>query len=143
MTHQDAGHYALKHPTKVIDENAAALLKKKSENKTISCLAVHGVAKELDIPPAEAGAQADLLELRLKKCRLGLFGHEPDGKNLDLEQAISNELDSAVKKGSQKGTISCIACWNIAKNLKLKRPEVASACEIKGIKIKPCQLGAF
>jgi len=39
--------------------------------------------------------------------------------------------------------LSCAAAWEIAGSLNISRTKVASACEAMGIKIKPCQLGAF
>ncbi len=144
MTHEDAGHYAKKHQDKKIDETISTALKNKSKNEKITCAAVHAVAEKLGILPREAGVQADLLELRLTKCSLGLFGYEPQWNILQKDLTISEELDNAINNAAAEDKkITCSACWKIAEELKIKKTDVASACEKKGLKIKQCQLGAF
>ena len=143
MTHEDAGHYAKKHKGQQPDERAACILKKKSNQGKISCAAAHAAAKELGITPAEAGIQADLLELRLTKCSLGLFGYEPNWTILQKDLPVSEELNTAIDAVSKDGRITCAACWKIAERLKMKKTDISSACEKKGLKIKKCQLGAF
>lgn len=144
MTHEDRGHYANKHSDKQMDPRAKKRLEASAKQGKITCASVHGAAKELGITPAEAGIQADLLELRLIRCSLGLFGYD-SGSNILLPpmETIPNELDALLDQASNDGRISCQECWNIAKTLKLKRVEISSACEAKGLRIKPCQLGAF
>jgi hypothetical protein len=39
--------------------------------------------------------------------------------------------------------LPCLAAWEIAEKLGIKRLDVCAACEHLRIKIKPCQLGAF
>ncbi len=143
MTHEDAGHYAKKHQNKKIDERIAVVLKNKAKNGKITCASVHAAAKELGIPPRETGIQADLLELKLTKCSLGLFGYEPEWNILQKDLTISEELDNAINNTAENKRITCSACWKIAEELKIKKTDVASACEKKGLKIKQCQLGAF
>ncbi len=143
MTHEDAGHYAKKHQDKKIDETIAMVLKNKAKNGKITCASVHAAAKELGILPREAGVQADLLELRLTKCSLGLYGYGPQWDILQKDFTISEELDNAINSAAENKRITCSACWKIADELKIKKIDVASACEKKGLKIKQCQLGAF
>ena len=145
MTHEDAGHYAKKHQGIEIDKTIEEKLKKNAENEKISCPIIHSIAKELSITPEKAGIQTDLLELRLNCCQLGLFGWEgePSGKLIDKSIQITDALEQELKTTTKDNRITCLECWDIAKILKLKRVDIASACESKGIKIKKCQLGAF
>lgn len=143
MTHEDAGHYAKKHQGVEIEENIEEKLKKNSEDEKISCPMIHSIAKTLSIPPKEVGIQADLLELRLCNCQLGLYGWEPSGKLIDENIHISDDLEKKLKEIVKDNRIICSECWDIAKELKIKKVDVASACEKKGIKIKKCQIGAF
>jgi hypothetical protein len=145
MTHEDAGHYAKKHQGIKIDKKIEEELKKSSENEKISCPIIHSIAKELSIKPEEAGIQTDLIELRLNNCQLGLFGWEgePSGKLIDKSIQISDTLEKELQTIIKDNRITCLECWDIAKKLKIKRLDVASACEKKGFKIKKCQLGAF
>ena len=143
MTHTDRGQYAKKHSNITIGPGAKNVLEENARDGKITCASVHGAAKKLGITPAEAGIQADLLELRLIRCSLGLFGYDNDTKILKSKDSIPEELDTMLDKASVDKRISCIDCWTIAKELKLKRIEVSSACEAKGLRIRPCQLGAF
>lgn len=143
MTHEDRGHYAGKHTGITLDRDICEHLEASRKDSTISCAAVHRIAGILDRPPLEVGTQADLMELRLVRCQLGLFGHHPHGKVLEEQFTIQPALDARLEETAVDGRLSCAECWEIAGALKIKRTDVASACEKKGIKIKFCQLGAF
>ena len=145
MTHEDAGHYAKKHQNIEIDNDIEEKLNKNSENGKISCPLVHSIAKSLSTTPEKIGIQADLLELRILHCQIGLFGWEQEssGKLLDKSIEISDALQQELKTTVKDNRITCSGCWDIAKTLKIKKLEVSSACEKKGIKIKKCQIGAF
>jgi len=75
MTHEDAGHYAAKHT--VGTEPAAEIteaVRDKIKDGHISCAAMHKIASDLKKTPAEVGVAVDLIEARLNKCQMGLFG---------------------------------------------------------------------
>jgi len=143
MTHEDAGHYALKHKDKIIDPDICSQIEKSARDGIISCSSVHKVARELELSPGEVGIQVDLMELRLKECCLGLFGYEPSGKNFDESIEVSQVLKDELGKISTNGRTTCIQCWNLARDLKIKHIDIGSSCEKLGMKIKGCQLGAF
>ena len=143
MTHEDAGHYAKKHQNVEIDKDIEEKLKKNAEKGNISCPLVHSIANKLSTTPDKIGIQADLLEMRILHCQIGLFGWEPLGKLIDKKIEISKTLEQEIEKTIDNNRITCLGCWDIAKKLKIKKLDVASACEKKGIKIKKCQIGAF
>lgn len=144
MTHLDRGHYAKKHAdTNLINPVAETLLKTEAKNEKITCVAVHRIAKELGITPADAGVQVDLLELRLIRCSLGLFGYGKGVKMIKPVDSVAQDLENLLDQASDDGRISCKDCWRIAKELKVSRIDVSSACEFKKLRIRPCQLGAF
>ncbi len=143
MTHEDAGHYAMKHHQKSLDPAISSHLEKSALDGTITCASVHRVAQSLDLSPGEVGIQMDLMELRLQECCLGLFGYEPTGKNFNKDIKVSQPFNEELEKISPEGRTTCVQCWDIARNFKIKRLDVGSACEKLGIKIKQCQLGAF
>ncbi len=143
MTHEDRGHYAKKHQGKAIDENISKKILSLAENKNLTCAAAHRIAKDLDIPPGDIGIQTDLMEFRITKCQLGLFGYFPEPKKINPDIEISEDLTAALAKTINDNRISCRQCWEIAHSLKIKKVDLGSACEKKDIKIKFCQLGAF
>ncbi len=145
MGHEDAGHYAAKHPEGTEpDPKIAEAVKNKMENGRIKCAAAHKIAEETGASPAEVGQTMDLLECRLTKCQMGLFGHgHENSKLVKPAESIPSDMEEAVRNSMEDGRISCANCWNIAEKLNRTRMETADACEKLGIKVSPCQLGAF
>ena len=93
--HQEG--YAGKHPeSAVLEENVASALRKAVENGRISCAAAHGVAKDLGQSPADIGMALDLMEVRLIRCQLGLFGYTPEKRIVKKP----NQWDARWKKKS-------------------------------------------
>lgn len=143
MTHEHEGHYSSKHPADAaFDPALAAAIREKQEAGCVACASAFTVAREHEISPAEVGKTIDLLDLRLVKCQLGLFGY-PDNKAVTPADTIPSPLQAAIQSRSDEGRLSCRACWEIAEAQHLPKMTVSAACEALGIKIKPCQLGAF
>jgi hypothetical protein len=144
MTHEDSGHYAAKHLKDTpIDPAIAEAIKAKSVEGNISCAAAHNIAQQRVVSPARIGQTIDLLELRINKCQMGLFGYVPEKKIVQPSKTISDVLESALRPVVVDNRISCAECWKIADQMTLSRMDVAAACEGLKIKITPCQLGAF
>ncbi|AOY58731.1 hypothetical protein [Desulfococcus multivorans] len=144
MTHEDAGHYAAKHPKgTVLDPRIAAALKTRIQEGGVSCAAAHAAASELGVSPGDVGRAIDLMELKIAKCQLGLFGYTPEKKIVKPAQTVSPELKAAIQKQVQDDRISCKAAWDIADTLGIPRMEISAALEALSIKVTPCQIGAF
>ena len=144
MTHEDAGHYAAKHPAGTqADPALCRTIEKKSRRQRISCVAAHAVARDFAVSPATVGRAIDLMEHRLEKCQMGLFGYTPERRIVTPAVSVSPELSEAIEKNSVDDRITCLACWQIAERLELPRMAVSSACEALQLKIITCQLGAF
>lgn len=144
MTHEDAGHYAAKHPQGIeLNAAVAAEIKKKAQQGALSCAAAHTIAASLGVAPAEVGRDMDLMEVRLTKCQLGLFGYAPDKKIVTPAESVTVELEAAIIAVTSDGRLTCENAWQVAAAQGIKRLELSSACEALGLKVKPCQLGAF
>ncbi|UCG65631.1 MAG: hypothetical protein JSW12_00810 [Deltaproteobacteria bacterium] len=144
MTHEDAGHYRLKHPSGTkLNPKIAEAINRKAVNNRISCASAHEIAAELDIIPADVGVGLDLLETRIINCQLGLFGHSPEKKAVKSSESVSPELEKAIHKSLADNRISCLSCWKIAERFGLARMDVSAACEALRVKVSSCQLGAF
>ncbi len=147
MAHEDAGKYAAKHPPDTVrSEQIAKAIREKSPGGALACAVAEKISKELKVSMAQVGMTADLLEMRIKECQLGLFGwgDKPGhGKDIPVTGSLSIEIKSAVEKAVVNGTVPCAAAWRIADQLGVKRKEVSAACETLKLKVRPCQLGAF
>ena len=145
MTHSDAGRYAVKHtPGLKPDEQMASAVRSKTKEGELACADAEQIGAEQGAPMAEVGRTSDLLEIRISRCQLGLFGYTTkDGKNVRPDNSMDPELEQAIRNGLSDGRLPCAAAWEIAAERKIPRMNISSACEALKIKIKPCQLGAF
>ncbi len=144
MARKDAGGYPRKHgPGEEPDPALAEAVTRAAEGGEISCARVFAIASEKGVSPAEAGKAVDLLNVRLVKCQLGLFGYSPSKSIVKPAETVSPELESAIRNGLADERLPCATAWKIADDFDLKRIDVSCAAEALGIKIKPCQLGAF
>ncbi|MCK4728302.1 MAG: hypothetical protein KAT27_05220 [Desulfobacterales bacterium] len=118
-----------------------ALLKRAAEGK-LPCAVAFDVAKRLGVLPDAVGRAADLLELRLVKCQLGLFGYRPR-KSVKPAASKTPELEKAILAGLLNDRLPCKTAWDTAKQFGIHKMKVSAACDAMRIKIRPCQLGAF
>ena len=135
-------NFAEKHPDAVINERIRDEILTSAEEHRLSCSAAFKIAEKLNVAVSEVGKTLDLMNFRLNKCQLGLFGHSPDRKIVRAEEA-SSELRQAIAAADHEGRLSCKEVWEIAKQMNLPKMAVSNACEGMKIRIKPCQSGAF
>jgi hypothetical protein len=143
MTHKDTGHYAGKRGGAQLNEAIAAKVKEKISDNRISCAEAHNIATTLNVNPADVGTAIDLLEVRIIKCQLGLFGYGKEKNIPPLPDTVNPEIEQAVKSSLVSDRLACLSAWEIAKKFGISRPMIAAVCEKMKIKISPCQLGAF
>jgi hypothetical protein len=144
MTHADAGHYAAKHPHgTALNTTIANAIEKKASDGGLTCAAAHAIAEKLEVAPIDVGRSMDLMEIRLTKCQLGLFGYTPQKKIVTPAETVSPDLEAAIVATAKNGRLACDRAWQMAADQGLTRMVFSAACEALGIKVKPCQLGAF
>lgn len=136
--------YSEKHGQHVkMDETIASAIRGRAKNNELPCAVAFDIAAELKCEARQVGLTADLLDCRLTKCQLGLFGYKPDKKIVKPRQPSNSELDAALKKLAGSGALPCRDAWELSARYKVPKMTVSAGCEALGIKIKPCQLGAF
>jgi len=144
MTHEDEGNYTAKHPSGTeVNKQIAEAVKRKIVNGKITCSAAHAISNDLNASTADVGVTIDILEVRINKCQLGLYGYSPQRSIVKPAKSISSELEEAVRSKLINDRIPCLSCWDIAKRFGIAKMRVSEACELLKIKIAPCQLGAF
>jgi hypothetical protein len=144
MTTKDHRPYAKKHPpeSKPREEISRAVAERAKEAK-LPCAVAFTLVKDLKATAAEVGLAADLQEIAIVKCQLGLFGYQPEKRIVKPAASVSPALEEAIRKGLKNGRLPCATAWRIAEQSGLPKMEVSSACEALKIKVTPCQLGAF
>lgn len=144
MTHLNKGHYAKKHPShQKIDPMIADGLKDYVPAGEISCAEAHRLAENIHVSPEEMGVALDLMEIRIVKCQNGLFGYLPVKRIVKPLDTVPPALERAILENLVNERLSCASSWKIARDMGLRKMEVAAACEALRTKISPCQLGAF
>lgn len=126
-------------PDRFIEEE----ILKQGKNKKIPCAVAFEIARMLQVSPNAVGMTADLMNFKLTKCQLGLFGYQPQKKIVKQPDRISEDLKNAIADQLVQGRLSCRNAWDIASGLKVGKMKVSGACEAMDVKIKACQLGAF
>lgn len=144
MDNKERKHYARKHlPDRKVKPRIAGSLKERATSGEIACASAFGLAADLGESPGEVGLNADLLEIRVIKCQLGLFGYRPQKNIVRPSESISQDLEGAIRQALIDKRLPCRSSWDIAERLNISKMEVSSACEALGIKVSSCQLGAF
>ena len=118
-------------------------IRKHSSNGELSCSSAFFIAEKLDISPLKVGMTADLINCRLVKCQMGLFGYKPIKKIVKPLETADQNLKNAIINNLVKGRLACKTAWDIAYRYKLNKMSVSAICEGMNIKINKCQLGAF
>jgi hypothetical protein len=117
------------------------------EKDKLPCPVAHFIAASLKVDPEVVGDVATVLNVRLYQCQLGLFGYGRKGasgyKILGRPIEVSDEILEKIRSAAKDGVISCSELWDIADAAGILRPEAGNAADSLGLKITPCQLGAF
>jgi hypothetical protein len=117
------------------------------EKGKLPCAVAHYIAAYLTLDPIEVGRVATQAGTRLYQCQLGLFGYGRKGKSeykiTGRKVEVDQEVLDLIKAHVTDGRISCARLWEIADSKGIIRTEAGNAADALGIKVTPCQLGAF
>lgn len=125
------------------DEFIQDEIRKRMKNNAIACAVAFDIAKQVNATPDRVGRNIDLMNIRLIKCQLGLFGYPAKNKIVKPASESNPEVLEAIRRGLADERLPCRTAWKIAARFNISKMAVSSACESLNIKIKPCQLGAF
>jgi hypothetical protein len=144
MTKQNEKHYANKHEQDLkINPEIAEMIRSRVTEGKLPCAVAFSIAKDLGVKAAEVGITLDLLEIKISKCQLGIFGYGKVEKIVKPMQHISEAHKEVIRAGLTEGKLPCKKAWECAEKLRIGKMDITSACEKMGIKISSCQLGAF
>lgn len=144
MSKEKGKPYSEKHdPDFRPDPSIEKELRKRAASREISCALAFRIAEDLGVEPHEVGRTADVLDIRLVKCQLGLFGYKPEKKIVTPEDAPNKEIEEAITRSSEDNRLSCERVFQIAAQFNMSKLTVSNVCQGNLIQIKHCQLGAF
>lgn len=144
MSAKKKSPYSEKHgPDSRPDPRIEQEIRQRCEKEAISCLRAFEIAERLNVGALEVGRTADLMNIRVVKCQLGLFGYTPENKIVRAEKTSNQALLDAIEESSENNRLTCEQAWKIARQLNIGKRKVSNVSQAAGIKIKNCQLGAF
>ncbi len=114
----------------------------------LPCPVAHYIASSLGVSPKDVGDEATSMKVKLDLCQLGVFGYgrkntKTGYKILGRPVDVPEEFLARVRAAAKEGRIPCKDLWDIAAASGITRPEAGNAADSLGIKVSPCQLGAF
>lgn len=115
-------------------------------NDVVPCVAAFRIAAERQLAPLAVGQAADALGIHLGTCQLGLFGYPGHAKGWSkvAEQPVPEDLEAALLEAAGVlQQLACIQLWDLAERFGIPRLQIGFVTDKLGIKIRPCQLGAF
>ena len=114
-----------------------------SLNSELSCASAFLIAKKCNVSPCKVGMIADLINCRLVKCQMGLFGYKPDKKIVIPVKTTDQNLKNTITDNLVEGKLACKIALDISSCFKVNKMTVSGICEGMSIKINKCQIGAF
>jgi hypothetical protein len=144
MTADSGKTYKDKHgPQAVADPRIRDEILNKATDRELPCAVAFTIVDALGESASAVGQTMDLLGIRLTKCQLGLFGYASPKKIVTSRHPDTPEIGAAIVSALVDGRLPCRRAWDIAHRFHVRKMTVSGACEAMGVKIKPCQLGAF
>jgi len=80
------------------------MLKRTNKNE-VPCAVAFEIAKALQVSPEAVGMTADLMNYRLVKCQLGLFGYQPKKKIVTPQHTVTEDVKNAISEALVQGRL--------------------------------------
>ena len=148
-THLNQGDYGKKHSESTeLDKRIAEAINARAEEARLPCTAASHIAEDLGVAMEEVGRAADLLEIKVNKCQLGLFGYgktknKKKGRIMEPAETVVPELEEAIRGALKGGSLPCASACEIASKHGISKLAVCAAADALKIMTNCCQLGAF
>ena len=125
------------------EKNIIELIKQSSVDNRITCAGAFAISQKESVFPDLLGVAINEAGVKICECQIGLFGCGSGTKTVTPAERVSEKTEDMIFSCLDDGKLSCQDAWEIAAELKVRKIDVASACEKLKIKINRCQIGAF
>jgi hypothetical protein len=109
----------------------------------VACPSGWRIAKDAGVSRLDVGAMIDKLGIRVTDCQLGCFTVSKTPYTGTDTKPFGEELARGVEDLQEQGELTCSNVFSLARNLGVKPRAVADAGNVRGFKIRQCQLGCF
>ena len=128
--------FADKHdPNIKPDGSITSEILKHTQHAEISCDDAFQVAEILGVSANLVGMNADLIDVKLIKCELGLFGYRPRKNIVPPQTEVDPELKDAILDARINGKLPCKIAWEIASRLNIPKMTPFSVAFMECLKI--------
>jgi len=132
----------------IVDKRLEEAVRSQMKDGTIACASAFAVAKKSSADPLLIGKTADVLQIHLSHCQLGLFGFPGHAKGWNsakvAEIPAPEGLEAAIRSAlGPAGELTCGAAWELADRFHVSRILIGYITDKLKIRIHKCQLGAF
>jgi hypothetical protein len=134
------------NPANLPEEKLAELetaVKASLKEGYLSCPTAWKIAKKSGVPKAAVGAVTDKLGVRITDCQLGCFKVDKTPYDASSQKEADIEIVSQLDALNEKNELTCSAMFDLASEFKKKPMEISEAANIRGLKVRDCQLGCF
>jgi hypothetical protein len=115
MSERKRKPYSQKHdPNLRPDSRIEKEMKKRDAGREIPCALAFEIAEGLGVEPEDVGRTADVLDIPLVRCQLGLFGYKPENKIIRADDTTNQEIKNALIGSSHHHRLPCEKAWQIA-----------------------------
>lgn len=109
----------------------------------VSCPSGWRIAKDAGVSRLDVGVRIDKLGIRVTDCQLGCFTVGKTPYTGESTEAFGEAVSREVEDLNAQGKFTCSNVFALARKLGVKPVAVADAGNVKGYKIRECQLGCF
>jgi hypothetical protein len=109
----------------------------------LPCAAAFKIAENLGAPKTAVGAMTDKLGVRVSNCRIGCFKVDKASHDSLAGKKADEKITAALESLKEKGELTCENVYALAQQMKTTPMAIAENADIRGWKIRQCQLGCF
>jgi hypothetical protein len=134
------------NPGNLSEEALARLetaVKEAAKDGSVACPTGWKLAAGAGVSRLDVGVRIDKLGIRVTDCQLGCFQVGKTPYAGASTEPFGEEVSRRVEVLAEKGDLTCANVFDLARELKVKPRAVADAANVKGSKIRQCQLGCF
>jgi hypothetical protein len=122
-----------------VEEKVKASLK----NGYLSCPVAWRIAGEANVTRVVVGNITDKLGVRITNCQVGCFKVDKTIHDNLSQKKIDDTIVASIETLERKGELTCAKVHEIALKYKLTPMNIADFINLRGWKMRQCQLGCF
>ena len=109
----------------------------------VACPSGWKIARDAGVTRLDVGAMIDKLGVRVTDCQLGCFKVSKTAYTGSMTEPFSDEAARRIEALGEKGELTCSNVFALARHLNVTPLSLAAAANVRGYKIRQCQLGCF